>query len=137
MSKFPSRLTSAGITPARYDELRAFCHQYRDYKRALALSRMGAEDRPDRRSSGAWHKPDPTGNAAIALADSMAARRIRQIDLCLSRVAEPVVARALLLYVADGKAYEYQRPTPPICRNKFYVLAQLFYIELDRVLTSG
>ena len=73
----------------------------------------------------------------VKLADSLAARRIRQIEQCANRVAEPVVARALLAYVADGRAYEYQRPAPPIGRNQFYVLAQLFYIELDRVLMAG
>lgn len=133
MRKHPSRLLAAGITPARYDELRAICRQYRECRHRLALARAGVVDRPERRS-GAWHRPDPTGNAALALADHPDARRVKLIEQCANRVAEPVIARALLRYVADGVAWGYQDPRPPVGRNQFYILALLFYIELDRAL---
>lgn len=133
MRKHPSRLSAAGISPARYDELRAICRQYRECKRRLAWAHAGIVDRPERRS-GAWKKPDPTGNAAMALADHPDAKRVRLIEQCAAAVAEPVVARGLLLYVTEGRAWEYQSPRPPIGRNQFYVTAQLFYIELDRCL---
>lgn len=133
MRKHPSRLSTAGISPARYDELRAICRQYRECKRRLAWAHAGIVDRPERRS-GAWKKPDPTGNAAMALADHPDAKRVKLIEQCAAAVAEPVVARGLLLYVTEGRAWEYQSPRPPIGRNQFYVTAQLFYIELDRCL---
>ena len=131
MRKHPARLAAAGISPARYDELRAVCRQYRECKRRLAWARAGIVDRPEGRSS-AWRKPDPTGNIALALADHPDARRVKLIESCAAAVAEPVVARGLLQYVTEGRAWEYQSPRPPIGRNQFYVTTQLFYIELDR-----
>lgn len=133
MRKHPARLAAAGISPARYDELRAICRQYWECKRRLAWAHAGIVDRPER-WSGAWKKPDPTGNAAMALADHPDAKRVKLIEQCAAAVAEPVVARGLLLYVTKGRAWEYQSPRPPIGRNQFYVTAQLFYIELDRCL---
>ena len=133
MRKHPARLSAAGISPARYDELRAVCRQYRECKRRLAMAHAGIVDRPERRS-GAWKKPDPTGNAAMAIADHPDARRVKLIEQCADAVAEPVIAAALLKYVTEGRAWEYQSPRPPIGRNQFYILALLFYIELDRTL---
>ena len=133
MRKHPARLAAVGISPARYDELRAICRQYWECKRRLAWAHAGIVDRPERQS-GAWKKPDPTGNAAMALADHPDAKRVKLIEQCVAAVAEPVVARGLLLYVTKGRAWEYQSPRPPIGRNQFYVTAQLFYIELDRCL---
>ena len=133
MRKHPARLSAAGISPARYDELRAVCRQYRECKRRLAMVHAGIVDRPERRS-GAWKKPDPTGNAAMALADHPDARRVKLIEQCADAVAEPVIAAALLKYVTEGRAWEYQSPRPPIGRTQFYILALLFYIEMDRRL---
>lgn len=133
MRKHPARLSAAGISPARYDELRAVCRQYRECKRRLAMAHAGIVDRPERRS-GAWKKPDPTGNAAIALADHPDARRVKLIEQCADAVAEPVIAAALLKYVTEGRAWEYQCQRPPIGRTQFYILALLFYIEMDRRL---
>lgn len=135
MPKHPARLRAAGISPARYDELKAVCRQYPECRRRLAMLRAGIADRPEKRS-GAWHRPDPTGNAAIAIADCPDARRVKLIEQCAHAVAEPVVARALLKYVTAGRAWEYQSPRPPIGRNQFYVTAQLFYIELDRAMSD-
>ena len=135
MRTHPKRLSQAGITPARYDELRAVCRQYRECKRRLAWARAGIVDRPER-PSGKWRRPDPTGNAAMAIADHPDARRVAMIERCANRVAEPVIARCLLKYVTEGRAWEYQSPRPPIGRNQFYVTAQLFYIELDRSMSD-
>ncbi len=136
MRKHPARLSAAGITPARYDELRAICRQYRECKRRLAWAHAGIVDRPERRSSS-WHRPDPTGNTALALADHPDARRVKLIEQCAAAVAEPVIARCLIKYVTEGKAWEYQTPQPPIGRNQFYVTAQRFFIELDRSLLES
>ena len=133
MRKHPDRLAAAGISPARYDELRAICRQYRECKRRLAWAHAGIVDRPERRS-GAWKRPDPTGNAAMALADHPDAKRVKLIEQCAAAVAEPVIAGALLKYVTEGRAWEYQSPRPHIGRTQFYILALLFFIEMDRRL---
>ena len=133
MRNHPKRLESAGITEHRYDELRAICRQYPECKRRLALAHAGIVDKP-KRSSGAWRKPDPTGNEAALLADNPDAKRVRMIEMCVNKVAEPAVAGPLLKYLTTGRAYIYMNPRPPVGRNQFYILALLFYIELDRVL---
>lgn len=130
MRTHPARLKDAGITPARYDELRAICRQYRECKRRVELARAGIVDRPAHRG-GAWRRPDPTGNAAMLLADSPDARRVRIIEGCVNAVAEPAVAGPLLRYVTGGPAYDYMTPRPPVGRNQFYILALLFFIRLD------
>jgi len=131
MWRHPARLQKAGITPARYEELKAFCRQYQDYKRALRRARAGIVDRPDK-SSGAWHAPDPTGRAAMALADHPAARRVKIMEDCAAAVAEPVTAKALLKSVSEGTGY--QPLAAPVGERQFYIIRQLFYIELDRRL---
>lgn len=129
MRKHPSRLLAAGISPARYDELRAICRQYPEYRRQLERARAGIVDRP-RRRGGAWHMPDPTGNAAIHLASMPFARRLRAIEESASAVAEPAIAEALIKNACEGVTYYRLRPA--IGERQFYVLRQLFFIELDR-----
>lgn len=131
MRTHPARLSNAGITPARYEELRAICRQYRWMKRAMDRARAGIVDRPEGKS-GAWHRPDPTGSAAISLAGHPYAKRMKQIEESAAKVAEPVVAAALLRNVTEGWSYEHLRP--PCGEKQFYVIRQLFYIELDRRL---
>lgn len=131
MPKLSKRYREAGITLARLNELKSYCLQYPDYKRQLANVRAGIVDRPARRS-GRWHRPDPTGNAAIAIADHPAQRRVALVERCVNRVAEPVIAEALLKNVTEG--ISYHRLHPPIGENQFYVIRQLFFRELDSEL---
>ena len=133
MRRHPARLAAAGIDEARYTELKAICRQYRAYKRQLEDARAGIVDRAEGRNR-AWHRPDPTGNAAMALADHPAARRVKLIEDCAAAVAEPVVAGALIRSVTEGAPYYALRP--PCGDKQFYVLRQLFFIELDRRLWS-
>lgn len=130
MRKHPKRLSEAGISPARLGEMKNICRQYRAMKRALENARHGVVDRR-RGRSGIWHKPDPTGNAAINIAAMPEARRVRLIEQSADAVAEPVVAAAILKSVTEDVKYEKLRPRPPIGRNQFYVTVLLFYIELD------
>lgn len=128
MRKHPARLLEAGISPARYDELRAVCRQYPEYRRQLERARAGIVDRP-RRRSGAWRKPDPTGNTAIQLASLPFARRMRAIEQSANAVAVPNIAEALIKNACEGMPYYQLRPA--IGERQFYVLRQLFFIELD------
>lgn len=130
MPKHPARLKNAGISQARYEELKAVCRQYRECRRRVELARAGIVDRPEGR--GAWHRPDPTGNAALTLADSADARRVRLIERCAEAVAEPVIAAAILKSVTEGQPWSRLRP--PCGDKQFYILRLLFYIELDRRL---
>lgn len=128
MRKHPSRLLEAGISPARYDELRAVCRQYPEYRRQLERARAGIVDRP-RRRSGAWRKPDPTGNTAIQLASLPFVRRMRAIEQSANAVAVPNIAEALIKNACESMPYYQLRPA--IGERQFYVLRQLFFIELD------
>lgn len=131
MRRYPKRYLDAGISPARLRELQGFCMQYREYQRRLRRARAGIEDRPER-SSGAWHRPDPTGSAALHLANHPDARRVKLIEDSAAAVASPVVAQAILRSVADGARYDVMRP--PIGERQFYHVRQSFFIELDRRL---
>lgn len=129
MRKHPKRLSEAGISPARLGEMKNICRQYRAMKRTLEYARQGIVDR--RRHSGAWRRPDPTGNAAINIAAMPEQRRVRLIEQSAAAIAEPVVAAAILKSVTEDVKYEKLKPRPPIGRNQFYVTVLLFYIEMD------
>ena len=131
MRRYPKRYLDAGISPARLQELMGFCRQFREYQRRITRARAGIEDRPER-TSGAWHRPDPTGSAALHLANHPDARRVKLIEDSAAAVASPAVAQAILRSVADGAKYEYMRP--PIGERQFYHVRQSFFIELDRRL---
>lgn len=131
MGRHPNRLAMAGITPERYQELQALCRQYQHYLRDIRDAHSGISGRT-RRRSGAWKQPDPTGNAAAHIADSCAwaTARVKLIEGSAHAVAEPRTARAILKSVSEGREYEQLRP--PCGRRQFYILRQLFYVELDR-----
>ncbi len=136
MRKHPKRLSEAGIGPARLGELKNICRQYRSMKRTLENARHGIVDRR-RGRTGIWHKPDPTGNAAINIAAMPEARRVRLTEQSAAAVAEPVVAEAVLRCVTEDVPYEHMgKKRPPCGRNQFRVIVQLFFIELDAALWS-
>lgn len=131
MRRHPTWAAKAGISAARYEELKCFCRQYREYKQAITRARAGIVDRPAP-TSGAWHAPDPTGRAAMHLADHPAARRVKIIEDCAAAVAEPAVAGALLKSVTEGTGYDALRP--PVRDKTFYAIRRAFFMELDRRL---
>ncbi len=129
MRKHPKRLSEAGISPARLGEMKNICRQYRAMKRMLEYARQGIVDR--RRPSGAWRRPDPTGNAAVNIAAMPEQRRVRLIEQSAAAVAEPVVAAAIIKSVSEDVPYDKLRNRPPCGRRQFYVLVQLFFVEMD------
>jgi len=131
MPRLSKRYREAGITVERLRELKSYCLQYPDYKRQIANARAGLLDHPARQS-GAWRRPDPTGNAAIAIAGHPAQRRAAIIENCVNHVAEPTVAAALLKNVTED--VDYYKLRPPCGPNQFYVTRQLFFIRLDEML---
>ena len=129
MRRHSKRLSEAGISPARLGEMKNICRQYRAMKRTLEYARQGIVDR--RRSRGVWHRPDPTGNAAINIAAMPEQRRVRLIEQSAAAVAEPVVAAAILKSVSEDVPYDKLWNRPPCGRRQFYVLVQLFFVEMD------
>lgn len=130
MRRHPAMLAAAGVTPARYAELRAVCRQYQEYRRKAARQRAGLVDRSNVSSAGPWHRPDPTGEAAVSLAGYLAERRVNMIEESVREVAEEALERALLLSVTESVPYDVLHP-PCGCRQ-FYALRLRFFIALDR-----
>lgn len=136
MFTHPQRLTDAGITHARHEELQWICRQYPEYLRKLADARAGNVDKPMGRSS-AWKRPDPVGNAAARIADDtwVISRRVAIIEQSAKDVAAPVVARALLRNVTERLSYDALRP--PIGEKQFYDARMAFFVLLDRRLLEA
>lgn len=133
MSKHPAALAREGITPERYQEMMAICRQYRRYKREIRLWQAGLVERPRRGRGGAWHKPDPTGNAAAGIVDatSWESRRVRLIEETARKAAGSAIAPALIENVTEGKNYDHLRHRPPCGRRQFYICRLGFFLLLD------
>ena len=132
----PKRLEAAGIDQLRLFELSYICKQYRGCKRKIDRARAGIVDRR-RNSSGAWHQPDPTGNAAVNIAAMPEARRVRMIEQAAAEVAPPSIAEAIIVSACDGVPYERMRHRPPCGRNQFYTMRMDFFIRLDAILWAA
>lgn len=135
MRKHPKRLSEAGIGPWRYAELRAVCRQYPEARRTMERARNGIIDR--RPGRGAWKRPDPTGNSAVALAAMPEARVVKLVEESARAVADRATALALIKSVAWGCAFDKLRPRPPCGHNQFNATRLAFYIELDRRMIEG
>ena len=132
MREYPKRLEAADIDKLRLYELSYICKQYRANKRKIERARAGIVDR--RNGSGAWHLPDPTGNAAVNIAAMPEARRVRMIEQAANEVAPPSIAEAIIVSACDGVPYEKMRKRPPCGRNQFYTMRMDFFIRLDAIL---
>jgi hypothetical protein len=130
MSTHPKALSNEGITPERYKELRAVCHQYPEYRRILERERRGLTEKPMGRPS-AWRRSDPTGNRAVAIAASRCARRVALIEQTANAAAGAAIAPALIESVSTERGYDALKTRPPCGRRMFYVLRLAFYILLD------
>ncbi len=139
MRNHPRALANEGITPERYKELRDMCLQYRQHKRSIRIFQAGLENRLPSRRSGAWKRPDPTGNAAASVADNTAwyRKRVQLIDACARAAAGSAIAPALIECVTEDRAFEKLRHSPPCGREMFYKLRLLFFILLDARLKEA
>lgn len=133
MSKHPEALAREGITPERYQEMMAICRQYKSYKRYIRLWEAGLLEQPRRGFSGAWHKPDPTGNAAASIADATSwdRGRVRLIEETARKAAGSAIAPALIENVTEGRNYDHLRHRPPCGRRQFYICRLGFFVLLD------
>lgn len=129
MREHSKYLEAAGIDKLRLFELSYLCRQYRANVRTVERARAGIVDR--RKGSGAWRRPDPTGNAAVNIAALPEARRVRLIEKSANEAGGPVFADAIISSACDGVAYEHMRKKPPCGRNQFYRMRREFYVRLD------
>lgn len=130
MKRHPRMLAEAGISPARYAELRDICRQYREMRRAVERARRGDFGRFE-----LCMRRDPTGNTAAWTASMPEARRLRIIDQCAADAGGKVVGRAILRSVTEGMDYEHLRP--PCGMRQFYQMRLAFYVAMDRRLWEG
>lgn len=132
MKRHPRMLAEAGISPARYAELRDICRQYREMRQAVKLVERYGNHRFDATVGG---RRDPTGNTAAWAASMPEARRLRIIDQCAADAGGKVVGRAILRSVTEGM--DYERLRPPCGMRQFYQMRLAFYVEMDRRLWEG
>lgn len=105
VKQHPKALAEAGISPARYAELRAICRQYGEMRQtARAYRRMGM--------------------------DALVERRVKLIDQCAEAVGGKIVGMAIVRNVTEGESYAYLRP--PCGEWQFYKLRTEFFVELNR-----
>lgn len=132
MRMHPRALANEGITPERYQELQSVCRQYPYYARRARRARAGIVDTPKRRS-GAWRRPDPTGNTAASLADLLGweSARMKLIETCARQAGGSAVAPSILESVTEGRGFDVLRRRAPCGRRQFYVLRLGFYVLLD------
>lgn len=126
MRRHPKALEAAGISPARYAELRDVCRQYREMRQAVAM----AERTGHHRMFDARMGRDPTGNAAVTAATLPEARRARIIEQTAADVGGRAIGRAILRSVTERARYEELRP--PCGDRQFFQMRMRFYVELDR-----
>ena len=128
MRKHPRMLADAGVSPARYAELRDICRQYREMRQAEGLVARYGHHRMFLVHGGS----DPTGNAAVSAARLPEARRVRIIDQAAADVGGRAIGNAIIKSVTMGATYARLRP--PCGERQFYQLRLTFFVELDRMM---
>ena len=119
------KLSGYGISKERYQELKAFCRQYREKKAKIA----DAQALPSSAPTGLPHGTgvsDRTGRQASRLAALSA-----DVELIEStcRDAAPCYWKYLLENVTTGTCFEYL--SPPCGRRQFYEQRRKFFYLLD------
>ena len=105
MKKHPRALSDAGISPARYCELKSICRQYREMRRSVSVG---------------W----PDGNSRVKK------WRVGAIEKAAEDAGGNEIGAALLKNVTEGKRYAELRP--PCGERQFYQARLAFFREMDR-----
>lgn len=104
MRKHPRALSDAGISPARYAELKSICRQYREMRRDIMEKCTGEI------TAKAW--------------------RLGIIEKAAEAAGENGIGAALLKSVTEGKCFAVLRP--PCGERQFYQARLAFFREMDR-----
>ena len=107
MRKHPRALSDAGISPARYAELKSICRQYREMRRSVHVG---------------W----PDGNRRAK------AWRVGAIEKAAEDAGGNVIGTALLINVTEDKSYA--KLEPPCGPRQFYQMRTALFIKLDDIL---
>lgn len=120
------------ISKHRYYELKHFCLQYPEWKRALTLL-DGWNTKPSQLQSYI-----PRGNRTaspteqIAIARTFFSMRIEMIEKCLSEI-QPAIAPYLLKGITESVSYDALRIQGcPCCRESYYEMYREFFWLLSR-----
>jgi hypothetical protein len=119
-----------GISRERYNELRAFCRQYPEWKsEASSLLGVGAQqysDMPHGSDVG-----DPVARAAMKRLYLM--EKIAMVERVAGQVDGGRWYAALIQHCCMGRPLRFIDATvlPTTRRNEFYLNRRLFYIALD------
>ena len=104
MKKHPRALSDAGISPARYDELKSICKQYLEMRRSVSVG---------------W----PDENSRVKM------WRVGAIEKAAEDAGGNVIGTALLINVTEGKSYaKLETPCGP---RQFYQMRTALFINLD------
>lgn len=118
------------IPRERYYELKHFCRQYRDWKKALARI-DGWNAIPESAGAIVDATPaDPTGQ--MALLRVFYADRIGIVERC-ARECDPILAPYILKGVTEGLSYEALRIKGcPCCKDIYYMNYRRFFWLLSK-----
>ena len=133
MRDYVVSLEKYGISRARVRELMWACRQYDECRQKAAAVRRGepvGEDRGKGRNT-AWHRPDPTGDAAMRLADDRYARRVAAIEAS-AKAADPALWSYIILNLCRGVPFTHLGA--PCGRPYFTEAKRRFFVELDAKL---
>ena len=118
------------LTKHRYYELKHFCLQYRDWKRALTLL-DGWQGRDGLGENRKGNLPsDPTEKTAIMR--TYYSRKIDILDRCIDQL-EPAIAPYVRMGVTEGISYsKLQARGCPCGSEMYYDIYRRFFWLLDR-----
>ena len=130
MRDYVVSLERYGISRERVRELVWACRQYDDCRRKAAAVRRGepVEGDKGRRRNTPWHRPDPTGDAAMRLADDRYARRVAAIEGA-AKAADPALWRYIIRNLCRGVPFAHLGA--PCSRPYFTEAKRRFLVELD------
>lgn len=118
------------IPKQRYYELKHFCLQYRDWKRALVRI-TGWKSAPE--STGAIVNATPANpTEQLALLRAFYSCRVEMVERCANE-CDPVLAPYILQGVTEGISYEALRLKGcPCCKDIYYANYRRFFWLLSK-----
>lgn len=119
------------ISKERYYELKHFCFQYNEWKKALAMLNDGTAQHDILLAGIAKSNYPLSRTEQIAIARSSYSKRIELIDKCIKE-AQPAIAPYLLRGVTEQIAYDILRTQNcPCCREYYYNEYRKFFWRLS------